>query len=69
MMIEREPIQESTRGFDTPRFVLDDSCDGGCVCSVVLTTVGLLIVAGLFYIFVRSMGQPDPSTYGPRNEE
>ena len=66
MMIEKE---ESPGGQARPRLVLDDSCDGGCVGSVLLTVLGLLIVAGLFYIFVGSMGQPDPSTYGPKRYE
>ena len=69
MMIQMDPKQEGTRRFNRPRCVIDDSCDGGCVCSVLLTIMGFLIVAGLFYIFVSTMGQPDPSTYGPSRYE
>ena len=69
MMIQMDPKPEGSRQFNRPRCVFDDSCEGGCICSVLLTIMGLLIVAGLFYIFVSSMGQPDPSTYGPSSYE
>ena len=67
VMIEMEGGQNRGRGMECPR--LDDSCDGGCLCSVLVTIAGLLIVAGLFYIFVGSMDQPGPSSYGPSRYE